>query len=222
MRACLVCSGDISPGSRGPVATYCSARCRNRAKALRDGRTLWVLSERACSHCGSQFTARRSSDRYCSRSHLREAGLLKGRERSKARANNPVGTVTVKACEDCGILVVGIAGRNGVGRRRVCPQCRRDRQNRRVVVRSRRTGRTVAEKVTIQYLLERDDARCQLCTERVRPDRRWPDPLSPSIDHVVPLSLGGEHTRSNTQLAHLRCNQSKNNRPSQEQLRLVG
>jgi 5-methylcytosine-specific restriction endonuclease McrA len=34
-----------------------------------------------------------------------------------------------------------------------------------------------------------------------------------SVDHIVPLSLGGPHTLDNAQLAHLRCNAIKGNRP---------
>lgn len=30
--------------------------------------------------------------------------------------------------------------------------------------------------------------------------------MSASLDHVVPLSKGGDHTRSNSVVAHLICN----------------
>jgi 5-methylcytosine-specific restriction endonuclease McrA len=50
------------------------------------------------------------------------------------------------------------------------------------------------------------------------PDRRYP-----TIDHIVPLSVGGTDTRDNVQIAHLFCNLSKGaNRGAPEQLRLVG
>ena len=35
------------------------------------------------------------------------------------------------------------------------------------------------------------------------------DPLSLSVDHVIPLSKGWEHSYSNTQPAHLVCNLKK-------------
>lgn len=50
---------------------------------------------------------------------------------------------------------------------------------------------------------------CGLCKANVDPTVPHPDPLSASLDHIVPLAAGGQHTRDNVQLAHLRCNMSK-------------
>lgn len=71
------------------------------------------------------------------------------------------------------------------------------------------------EHVDIDVLRERDQSICGLCTEHVDPSLQWPDPMSQSIDHVVPLSLNGEHSYRNTQLAHVSCNASKGNRISE-------
>lgn len=54
--------------------------------------------------------------------------------------------------------------------------------------------------------------RCGLCGGEMDQEVRWPDPMSKSIDHVQPLSLGGEHILGNLQWAHLRCNVAKGNR----------
>lgn len=47
---------------------------------------------------------------------------------------------------------------------------------------------------------------------------RWPDLLAPTIDHVVPLSRGGEDTLSNVQLACFICNLVKHDRLLEEVL----
>jgi hypothetical protein len=52
---------------------------------------------------------------------------------------------------------------------------------------------------------------CGICNKPVDPSLDYPDPESPSLDHIMPLSLGGTHTWDNVQLAHLRCNVKKNN-----------
>lgn len=61
-------------------------------------------------------------------------------------------------------------------------------------------------------IFERDGWLCGICELPVDAALRFPDPGSPSLDHVLPLSRGGSHTRANTQLAHLYCNNAKGNR----------
>ncbi|SDD37432.1 HNH endonuclease [Geodermatophilus telluris] len=58
-------------------------------------------------------------------------------------------------------------------------------------------------------VFERDGWHCRLCGGPVDRDLRWPDPASASLDHVVPLVVGGAHSRDNTQLAHWLCNVQK-------------
>lgn len=73
-----------------------------------------------------------------------------------------------------------------------------------------RTARVVAAQRA--RLLERDGPMCWICglpldlTCRSRA-------LSPSLDHVVPMSYGGNDTDENARLAHLVCNSSRGNRP---------
>lgn len=76
------------------------------------------------------------------------------------------------------------------------------------------------EPVLLAKVRERDGDRCGICGGKIG-RRPWPDPLSPSIDHMVPLSAGGAHSLANVQLAHLRCNVSKGARGGGEQLRLA-
>ena len=55
----------------------------------------------------------------------------------------------------------------------------------------------------------------------MNPILAYPHPRSASLDHIEPLSLGGQHVHSNVQLAHLDCNMAKSNRQA-AQLRLFG
>lgn len=47
----------------------------------------------------------------------------------------------------------------------------------------------------------RDKGRCGICGITVYGDFH--------IDHVIPLSKGGEHSYANVQVAHPKCNQEK-------------
>jgi 5-methylcytosine-specific restriction endonuclease McrA len=78
----------------------------------------------------------------------------------------------------------------------------------------------LVERFTKREIYERDQWKCQLCGGKVDSVARFPHPKSASLDHVIPLSLGGSHTRQNCVLAHLLCNSSKQNRVVVQQQRL--
>lgn len=80
---------------------------------------------------------------------------------------------------------------------------------------------TFVEDVALAALFDRDRGRCGVCGEEVERALKHPDPKSASVDHVVPLSKGGEHSYANTQLAHLDCNRRKGTKVMGE-LRLAG
>ena len=57
-----------------------------------------------------------------------------------------------------------------------------------------------------------DRSCCGLCGREIDYGLRWPDPMSPTVDHIVPYSLGGSNEMDNLQWAHAFCNVSKGNR----------
>lgn len=50
---------------------------------------------------------------------------------------------------------------------------------------------------------------CPLCGLEIDKSLMGPDPLSKSLDHILPLSKGGAHSQDNVQWTHLRCNLMK-------------
>lgn len=79
-------------------------------------------------------------------------------------------------------------------------------------VQQRRIARKLGngwEKYDRLAVYERDGGICCLCDEHVDITIRWPDPLSFSIDHIIPVSKGGADMLNNVQTAHLCCNISK-------------
>ena len=58
-------------------------------------------------------------------------------------------------------------------------------------------------------IFDRDDWTCRLCDTQIERDLRWPDPMSASIDHIVPICRGGGDVRENVQATHLVCNLKK-------------
>lgn len=80
----------------------------------------------------------------------------------------------------------------------------------------RRARRVSAHKesFTPREIFDRDEWMCGICGAEILPTLVYPDPMSVSLDHVVPLSRGGFHERSNCQAAHLICNVRKGARVS--------
>lgn len=129
-------------------------------------------------------------------------------------------SLLVRSC-DCGSAFIARRA-TGPGRRK-CDVCSVPEADR---LRAKRAARADAvragEVVRLSDVAARDGHRCQLCRQPVDPNTSHPHPKSASLDHIIPLSRGGEHTMANTQLAHLRCNMLKSDHPANEQLRLIG
>lgn len=51
---------------------------------------------------------------------------------------------------------------------------------------------------------------CAICGKPVDKSLKYPHPLSPTVDHIIPLSRNGHPTDpDNLQLAHRHCNRQK-------------
>ena len=54
---------------------------------------------------------------------------------------------------------------------------------------------------------------CGICGKPVDKDLRYPHPLSPCVDHIVPVAKGGHPSNlDNLQLAHWTCNRQKSDK----------
>lgn len=231
-RTCVWCDGEIV--GRTARAIYCSESCREsrkRANATQGMRRESAARKigRECRVCGTDISHRRLGAVYCGRFCS-----------ERMRGLHALGPVFERTCalEGCEVVFMGFQDRKKCcseahagalwnresradGRQQNDPwsERRRAAYHRRRAIKK---GATIGDPFTNVEIFERDRWTCQLCDVAVDAGRVWPDPLSPSLDHIVPLSLGGHHSRENTSLAHLRCNVRKGNRAAGEQLRLLG
>ena len=186
---------------------FCSERCAYLA----------AHPPRTCAACGRSFgkRGRRCEVELCPsckearREVLRaEREALKKRRPVKVRTKwvcwlgkRPEPRVFVAgACASCGESFVGWMARDDRFCSKICRK-RAERQARRVGL--------GGERIYRRKVFERDDWTCRLCLKPVDRDAVVPAPLAPTLDHVVPLSLGGEHVFSNVQCAHFICNSTK-------------
>jgi 5-methylcytosine-specific restriction endonuclease McrA len=205
----------------------CSTACGNELKRR-------PHPPRQCEHCKEEFIpVLLPKSRFCSKT-------CSIAERHIGKASKLVSRVRFPDCTSCG---KPFCTRNS--RATTCSrECRRravaDWANARYANDSTYRDRNLAasharraeklglgsKRILLTYLIDRDSGQCQVphCCFINRKVAAWgtKGPKRPSIDHITPISKGGEHALHNVQLAHYRCNLAKNNRGSGDQLALIG
>lgn len=108
-------------------------------------------------------------------------------------------------CAECGESFVVIAGK---GDRYCSPACNERAVHRWSRQRRRRKLRG-GDRIHPRKVFERDGWTCRLCGKPVDREAVSPDPLSPTVDHILPVALGGLDVYTNVQCAHFSCNVRK-------------
>lgn len=167
--------------------------------------------ERSCAECATMFILRSVNNRYCSTQCSRAVRARRSKRYKEANRDR---------------LLAYWRHYNATHERRRSPGARhRERERDRL---PHRTGRSkewfkknperarelwarryarkktaTVEPVNPLIVFDRDRGVCWLCKKKVTR-------ANMSIDHVIPLASGGEHSYRNIRLSHLRCNQQKN------------
>ena len=186
---------DSSGPGRGRFRRYCSDSCSRAA-----------VAKKAADHRRTDEWRRWYQERVDSGHYQR-----KSQERRKANPN----PVHSGECEYCGAATSWVGKQK---KRRTCDSeaCKRQYATDRGHARRVKIRGTSTEFVSRVEIFNRDEWVCQLCSEPIDKDAAWPDGNSPVIDHIVPISRGGSHTRDNLQTAHAHCNAVKSDRMEDE------
>jgi hypothetical protein len=121
-------------------------------------------------------------------------------------------------------------------RRQLCHACldianrEKKRQHKRLYGRNHRSRArhhgVQYQSVPVKQIYERDNYTCQICLKKCLPKAMLSKqtgkihPMSPTIDHIVPMCRGGDHVEANLQTACFRCNTAKGSKGG-GQLRLA-
>ncbi|MCP3017292.1 HNH endonuclease [Nocardiopsis dassonvillei] len=222
---CLACGEAFTrkPGTRGPAPKHCSKACKaasrkareeangirernkakqrakaaaSRAKATREGKR----PTRPCAYCGvlmDNVRRKQCGSSECRRQWQAERLLAWQRQYKELH-----GTWYAQ------------------------PYSKTDQARKMASVRRHRRraleAEAFVEDFTPESIYERDAWTCHLCKQKIDKTVKAPEPKAPSIDHLVPLSLGGKHERANVAAAHFGCNARKGNRSTPDQLLLFG
>lgn len=223
MKTCPVCADPIKRGGRkgGPLPTYCTPRCKQRARSEREekggraeGRRRRERDRKAavrdqqpvrpCPYCADPMAGTRR--RQCAKPEcVKQAKSDRMRDYMRGRRANP--ELAAKHLDyDRKAQRKRL---DTVGHWRTLYPERAARVD---AVRRMRERAALVEEFAPREVHERDGWVCQLCRLPIDPCIAWPDSMSPSVDHVVPLAKGGQHSMANAQAAHLGCNSRKRDR----------
>lgn len=199
---------------------YCSDKCRRTAYAeqhpKKDATTKKKKYRRNCSFCGQQFETNYPNQIYCGEDCCYKANLKQKREQW-ASAYIPRKYI----CKECGTEFTTECGDThsvfccqrcaDKNERRKEHQTDRHKQYMKTMkhVREKQIAAAFVETVYYDAIFERDHGTCQICGLPVSVNAGREGRWSGTIDHIIPLSLGGEHSMNNCQLAHRVCNSLK-------------
>lgn len=218
-RTCPVCQSEFTPTQvnqrfcpppKGKAKSRCARRWDNhmhRHGVPPDGP---VIQPFDCAWCGKHCVPGENvvahASRFCSKEHKTRwhHKHSEGRGWPQCRVSPPVvRRWTSGSCPECGEVVTRLKSIGHGYCSRVCQQRQKRRRRR-----ARKAG-VGSKALSFRTVALRDRWTCQLCGEEVDVLLRFPDPMCATLDHVVPLAMGGEHCESNAQLAHWRCNTLK-------------
>lgn len=224
------CGRGISSLGRGRPRKFCTT-CQPR-KVTRDRRPD-LVEDHPCLGCGIVITGRKS--RVCSerckwkirpRRPCVKCGEPSGWSANdnrghglcrRCRGTKPKPKPLTWACLNCGIVRTRPPTRGQVPKycSRSCEQTMAWHRRR-----ARMIGAFVEDVNRLEVFLA-DGYKCYLCGKKTDPSKVYPHPKCPTIDHIVPLSKGGLHERSNCRTACAKCNWSKQDRGGGEQFAIV-
>lgn len=219
---CQCCGVDFTQSN--PLAIYCGKSCTRKAWQLKRDPTLQdvPIAERfgvvAARVAQAQRQAAARAEQQARHSAVSALIVALGRVVRLKRAQCRREALAAARCVECGCSF----SRTSLGQVLCGLQCSRARHRRSASGRAARRAWRAASKALLKArtverfdpfdVFERDGWRCQICgvstPQRLRGSFK---PNAPEIDHIVALSLGGEHSKANTQCACRRCNGAKSN-----------
>ena len=184
---------------------------------------LCIIYSVNCVICKKLFVAKDKHSRCCSAKCYKKVYEEERIKRERNRHNQKWKNIAPLICKECDISFKPEYGHPfklfcSIG----CQDqgARAYKRIRRLIYRGKVFG---GEKISLGILYKRDGGQCQRCNRQLRRLSVVPNKRAPTIDHIIPLSLGGKHKWDNVQLMCFRCNSLKGDRiiPEGDQLRLA-
>lgn len=202
---CIVC-GKPFLGETHRKSKYCSMDCRNADwhnahaehlsstnKKPRTHSAAFITKQKARAQCKAQAKEYKQKQKLIKK-------LCKSLQKREAQ-------LKMRVCEECGKEF------RPTRNTQVCcsKACSNRRSNRQKDKRIYQNGQPDLS-ISLTRLYMRDMGVCALCGRHIDFDNDSNGAHYPSVDHIIPLSKGGEHSWDNVQLACRECNTKKSDK----------
>lgn len=206
-KTCPICGKQFWCGSSRRV--YCSDECKEKTKNPKQAKPKYY-----CHICGAEIKSR--SKFYCCEDCRKEYERRKSRDHSMKDYQSKI-----FICKVCGTKIITVYGDK---RRNICSEdCEKalklmhkrstekhkEKRKERKHAREKLINKIKKENVSYEELYERDKGICKICGMPISKNRKINNNWDGTVDHIVPLSCGGEHSNSNCQITHRICNSIK-------------
>lgn len=209
---CVNCGKEFIAGQK--KAKYCSYECKFEWEKKTG---MLKRFTKFCEYCGKEYKTSVKDQKYCSVKCQHEAQSQKAKNSSKNKA----------VCLYCGKEFIGRKDRTNKFCSRECfyNYLGIKKQN---IPKFKSHISDVhhirkAKKMNVKYehidpleIFERDNWICGICGEKIDKNLSYPHPMSASLDHIIPFSKGGTHTKDNVRATHLKCNIIRGNNLTKE------
>ena len=194
---------------------YCSIKCWNKYsayKSIKRQLKLDLVVYKDCKVCGKNYKPRAGGADTCSVecSNIKAARRYE-LKKSKERNQN-------KTCKICGKEFLA----NYKSKIYCSKKCYKKEYHKTITYKttkkSQRHKRKMIkrgcyiEPVSLRYVYDKCNGKCMICGNDVNIELYHNDNMAATIDHIIPISKGGLHSKTNCQLAHRHCNSIKNNK----------
>jgi 5-methylcytosine-specific restriction endonuclease McrA len=199
-KTCQKCGTSfVQNYTRGRPRLYCSRKCR---LALQTMKRRKPQDHEKCLTCYETLTVVKSNQKFCSQ-RCREVAAIR-----RARIRRNQGFDGSRACADCEKLFEIDRPRS---MRKYCSECRRRRKQDTDARKSQRR-RAAGHPVSLSEVVAARGQRCHICQRKINLNLSGRDLMGPTIDHILPVSMGGTNDLANLNIAHRVCNMRRGNR----------
>lgn len=200
---CCQCGIELIPSKTGRAKIACSKKCLDKRKSekLKQARQ----RTKSCHYCKVDFVTGSNKQKFCSVDCRRKQHKI---DHPHQRNTEPKKIV----CGWCGQIV--IVPPSFTSHKKYHPECKVQARRARYRIKTvkRQSLTVIPSRLSADQIVAQMGAVCGICKDPIDLTLKRTSKMGLTVDHIIPLSRGGQDTLDNMQPAHWVCNVKKGNK----------